>query len=122
MSNVINQIDITTDFTDPDFLAAVYEIIEKPTTEPIYKSDVEAIDMLEIEGRDIKSLNGLEHFSAITLLNCSNNCLTALPELPSGLLVFFCGNNQLTKLLSISRNWSTRPRKTVHSSVNFGPQ
>ena len=51
----MNKIDITADFTDPAFLAAVYEIIEKPMNEPIYKSDVETVDELEIEGRCIKS-------------------------------------------------------------------
>ena len=91
-------VDITADFIDPSFRAAVYEIIEKTAPEPILSSDVEEIGLLFITDRGIRNLAGLEHFSGLYALNCGWNQLTKLPELPSGLGWLHCDNNTLTSL------------------------
>jgi len=96
--NGFSNVDITADFTDPNFLAAVYEKIEKAAPAPIYSTDVAEIQYLNVVGKRIKSLAGLEHFVSLKHLDCNNNQLSSLPELPSGLKYLFCNDNQLTTL------------------------
>jgi len=109
--------DITADFTDPAFRAAVQELIGK---EQILDTDVAGITELhETHARGIKSLAGLEYFisleelycgvnlltelpatlpAKLKILYCQTNLLTELPALPSGLTALNCGENQLTAL------------------------
>jgi len=107
--------DISNKFTDPNFLAAVRTIVGK---QQVLDTDVNNITYLDVSNRNIKSLAGLEYFTALetfycpgnqlsslptlpsglTDLNCEDNQLTSLPALPSGLTYFFCGHNQLTSL------------------------
>jgi uncharacterized repeat protein (TIGR01451 family) len=54
--------------------------------------------ILEVNNRNISSLEGLKYFKNITALECSNNKLTSLPELPPKLTQLNCSNNQLTYL------------------------
>jgi len=91
-------VDITADFTDENFRAAVYEKIGKTAPVPIYDTDVAAIASLGVNGKDIKSLAGLEHFAGLKELFCGSNQLTSLPALPSGLERLGCSYNQLSSL------------------------
>jgi len=91
-------IDITSDFTDPAFLAAVYEAVGKTAPEEIFSEDVAEIDTLYVFSKGIKSLAGLEHFSKLKSLYCGGNQLTSLPELPVSMCFLYCGRNQLTIL------------------------
>lgn len=69
-------------------------------------SDDEAKLVTEIEcaGKGFKNLNGIERFSSITKLDCSNNELTELPlkDLPF-LNTLICFGNKITKL-NVSNN------------------
>ena len=89
--------DITAAFTDPAFLAAVREEIGKPSG-PIYDADAAEVTRLNVYDRNIHSLTGLEHFTALDSLLCSDNQLTALPALPASLEYLACSDNQLTSL------------------------
>ena len=97
-------VDITEKFTDPNFRAAVYRVIEKSPGDPIYDidvADVWALDEMRgnLVGRGIKSLAGLEYFTGLHWLDCYDNELTSLPEiLPSSLTSLSCGDNLLTEL------------------------
>jgi len=91
-------IDITEAFTDANFRAAVYWKIGKFAPEPIYDTDVAGITDLEVGGRGIQSLTGLEYFTNLTDLGCSGNQLSSLSTLPSGLKVLYCSGNQLSSL------------------------
>jgi len=71
--------DITDKFTDSNFRAAVYETIGKAAPEPILDTDVAGITILEVEGKNILSLAGLEHFTDLVTLNCSNTSLQYFP-------------------------------------------
>ena len=48
--------------------------------------------------REITDLDGLQFFTGLTQLNCYNNQLTTLPELPESLAILNCSSNQLTSL------------------------
>ncbi|MDR2513115.1 MAG: leucine-rich repeat domain-containing protein, partial [Puniceicoccales bacterium] len=100
--------DITVDFTDPNFLAQVRAELNIASG-PIYNLDpaVTGLTTLHLENRNISSLAGVEHFVALQRLDCYNNQLTTLPELPSGLQRLDCHNNQLTTLpeLPSSLEW-----------------
>ena len=96
------EVDITEDFTDLNFRAAVYEVIGKAESEPIYDNDLVNIEILSVGNRNIQSLAGLEHFTQLQRLYCSDNDLTSLPVLPIDLTILFCHDNRLTSLPELS--------------------
>ena len=53
---------------------------------------------LRVTDKGISSLSGIEGFSSLQALSCSNNHLTSLPTLPSSLQVLTCSKNDLTSL------------------------
>ena len=91
-------VDITADFTDPNFKAAVYAKIGKTAPAPIYDTDAAVVSELNVSSKGIQRLDGLEHFKALRMLNCSGNQLASLPALPSSLVSMNCSYNQLTSL------------------------
>jgi len=55
--------------------------------------------VIDVEGENIKSLDGIEHFPLITELDCSYNNLTTLDVSNNKLLHdLYCHNNELSKL------------------------
>ena len=117
-------------FPDPNFLAAVQEFMECGPNGRFLKSDAaEKKAMLNCRGRKIKSLEGIEYFTSVTGLDCSNNQLTALDVTKNSDLTFLnCSKNQLTHidfsqnlgltLLDLSSNQlDTMPDLTLHSKL-----
>ncbi len=113
-------IDITNDFTDPGFLAEVRKILGKGDSEKIYSSDVAEVTSIDISGflsdslrlfsidiiyaGNIHSINGIEHFVNLKVLDCSYNKLTELDISKNTMLIeLSCSDNQLTDL-DISNN------------------
>ncbi len=91
--------DITDSFTDPAFLAAVHEKLGKAADAPIFASEAEAITDLDIGGRNIGSLDGIENFINLQTLNCDNNQLTSLDLSGLTSLKYLdCSDNRLTSL------------------------
>ena len=91
--------DITAEFTDANFLAAARTALGKEATDNICDTDdFASVASLDLSGKGIASLAGIERFTALTELDCSMNRLTALPALPSGLTRLNCSVNQLTSL------------------------
>ncbi|MDR2474504.1 MAG: putative Ig domain-containing protein, partial [Bacteroidales bacterium] len=91
--------DITADFIDPNFLAAVRTVLGKGASEPIYAVDVALVTSLNVSNSSIARLAGVEHFVALQELFCGNNSLTTLPaNLPANLQKIYCQNNWLTEL------------------------
>ncbi len=91
--------DVTADFKDPNFQAAVRDELGLEEDEPITKTDCEDVSYLTIDNQGIKNLAGIEHFINLWILDCSNNQLTGLklencPELTN----LHCNDNQLTSL------------------------
>ena len=63
------------------------------------KKAIEAVTSLNIEGKNLTDISGIEYFTNLTSLDCSNNQLTALPvEKLTKLTLLYCYKNQLTAL------------------------
>ncbi len=63
------------------------------------EAEIDSVTSLNVPQESIESLAGIEHFTALTTLNCSLNWLTELPAaLPAGLTNLDCSNNSLTAL------------------------
>ncbi|MDR1605168.1 MAG: YDG domain-containing protein, partial [Gracilibacteraceae bacterium] len=73
-----NPLEVTADFTDPDFLAAVRTALGLSGSDPVYDSVAAALTVLDVSSSNIASLAGLEHFTALQRLDCSDNRLAAL--------------------------------------------
>ncbi len=59
-------------FKDKSLEAEVRTLINKPT-EAIFKSDVDSISMLNVSGKNITDIEGLQYFTNLTYLDLSNN-------------------------------------------------
>ena len=94
----IEAVDITADFKDPNFLAAVREILGKAANEPIFDTDVSGITELWVTYYNIKDLAGLEHFVWLEEFYCYFNQIEILPALPPSLKYLDCDSNQLSAL------------------------
>ncbi|WP_294457415.1 leucine-rich repeat domain-containing protein [uncultured Bacteroides sp.] len=63
------------------------------------KQAIEAVTSLNIEGKNLTDISGIEYFTQLTSLSCGNNQLTALPvEKLTQLTKLSCFGNQLTAL------------------------
>lgn len=90
--------DISKTFTDPKLLESVRESINKPTGS-IYQSDVDKITELDVEQKQLTSLDGIEHLKSLETLNCASNFLTDL-DVSSNLELqdVKCYRNDITSL------------------------
>ncbi len=59
---------------------------------------VTATYSLDVGGHGITNLYGIQFFTNLTYLECKNNGLASLPELPATLIELYCNSNQLTSL------------------------
>ena len=63
------------------------------------KEAIEAVTSLNIEGKNLTDISGIEYFTNLTSLACSDNQLTELPvENLTNLTLLYCSDNQLTAL------------------------
>jgi len=91
-------------FPDANFRAALAEILDIDEDDEITEETIQRTDMLDVSHSRISNLNGIEHFTALTLLDCDNNQLTALDVSKNTALKYLsCSNNQLTAL-DVSKN------------------
>ena len=91
--------------TNPAFINAVGEQVNWELTGGIVylteanKQAIEAVTSLNIEGKNLTDISGIEYFTQLTSLFCGNNQLTALPvENLTQLTKLSCFGNQLTAL------------------------
>ena len=91
--------------TNPAFINAVGEQVNWELTGGIVylteanKKAIEAVTSLDIEGKNLTDISGIEYFTNLTELNCDKNQLTALPvEKLTNLTNLYCSHNQLTAL------------------------
>ena len=91
--------------TNPAFINAVGEQVNWELTGGIVylteanKKVIEAVKSLNIEGKNLTDISGIEYFTNLTSLDCGNNQLTALPvEKLTKLTELSCFDNQLTAL------------------------
>lgn len=100
--------DISSSFTDVNFKQAIWEWLGNPVSSApgsFTKANLSAAAAkhgyyLDIAGKNISSLNGIENFEGIRMdaIHAPNNSLTSLPTLPSSLKFLYLANNSLTSL------------------------
>jgi Secretion system C-terminal sorting domain len=57
------------------------------------------LEFLNVSGKNITDMTGIEHFTSLQNLYCFNNRLSSLPaNLPNSLVSLYCYDNQLTQL------------------------
>ncbi len=56
------------------------------------------IQSIDVYNKNISNLNGIQYFTSLIHLFCSNNSLTSLPILPSSITELNCSQNSLTTL------------------------
>ena len=59
-------------------------------------SQLQNLTSLNVSGKSISSLTGVDKLTYLKTLNCSSNSLTSLPSLPSSLTTLDCHSNQIT--------------------------
>ena len=92
-------VDITDRFEDDIFRSAVRDELNLPAGAPIYDTDVARIKVLYVDSKGIKSLAGIEYFTALEWLNCVWNQLTSLDVTSlHNLNSLVCFRNNLTTL------------------------
>ena len=85
--------DITADF-DPAFANVLQEKGYIPDAARIILADVRYVDRLVVSNGNLTSLRGIEHFEALTELDCSGNKLAALDVSHNMALAYlFCAAN-----------------------------
>ena len=94
--NVIN-------FPDANFRAIV-SAFDKDGSNTLSATEIAAVKYLSCYNKKVKDLTGIEHFTALTTLQCDYNELTALDiSKNTALKILTCVKNQLT-VLDVSRN------------------
>lgn len=64
----------------------------------ITSTQVTTTQSLTLVFQNIANLFGVQYFTSLVNLDCSNNSLTSLPTLPTSLSVLYCHNNSLSSL------------------------
>ncbi len=59
-------------------------------------SQLQNLTSLNVSGKSISNLTGVDKLTYLKTLNCSSNSLTSLPTLPSSLTTLDCHSNQIT--------------------------
>ncbi len=74
-----------TNFPNANFRAWICSTYGKNDGDTLTATTIAAIININVSNNDIADLTGIEHFTALTTLNCSyNHCLLALPLLSGG--------------------------------------
>ncbi len=92
---------ITEEFTDPNFLYEIRELLKKNETEnePIFENELKDIESLDVRGCGIKNLHGIECFVNLKKLDCVDNELTELDlSKLTNLTYLNCSLNELEEL------------------------
>src|ERR1039458_1644313 len=59
---------------------------------------------INVQGKGIANLSGIQYFTSLTYLSCGANYLTSLPTLPNTLSYLDCGGNSLTSLPALTNS------------------
>ena len=85
---------------DANFELALAAYDDIPADGQVPTANINSLTTLDVSGQSITDLTGINDFSALTNLTCSNNSLTELNVFEiSGLITLTCDNNSLTQLV-----------------------
>ena len=91
-------------FPDEVFRAYVNDYFDTKDDDVLTAEEIAAVEQMIVSNMGIKDLTGVEHFTALTDLDCSENQLTSLDvSRNTALTDLHCDNNQLTSL-DVSQN------------------
>ena len=68
----------STNFPDESFRKFVSESYDDDNDGKLYEGDVSIVEAMDVSGKGIENLKGIEYFTGLTSLNCSGNRLAAL--------------------------------------------
>ncbi len=93
-----------TNFPDENFRTYVSSNCDTDKDTYLSDDEIAAVKEIDVSGKSIASLKGIEYFTALTWLNCDVNQLTALDVSKNTALgLLSCSSNQLTSL-DVSKN------------------
>ena len=93
-----------TNFPDANFRAYVAKNFDTDNDDRLTPEELAAVKSMRLIGKSIGDLKGIEHFTALTELDCRRNQLTSLDlSKNTALQVLDCGDNQLASL-DVSKN------------------
>lgn len=94
-----------TNFPDSSFRGYVKEKFDKNKDDILSAEEIAAVKDIHVEGKPITSIEGIEHFTALEFLNCSNTKLTTLDTSHNTKLVSLeCNDTQTLTSLNVSQN------------------
>ena len=86
-------------FPDDAFRNYVLEHIDTNKDGVLYPAEISVVTLIDVSGRGVSRLDGIEYMTYLKLLNCFDNKLTALDISKNKALTnLSCQNNQLTEL------------------------
>ena len=93
-----------TNFPDSVFREYLSSNFDTDSDDMLNEEEITAVTSISVSGQGISSLQGVEYFTALTMLDCLNNQLTELDVSKNTALTWLdCGDNQLTAL-DVSKN------------------
>ncbi len=93
-----------TNFPDANFRSYVSSYIDKDGNVSLSAAEIASVTELYLYNKSIRSLGGIEYFTALTYLECSKNMLTSLDvSHNTALTSLSCSGNRLTSL-DVSRS------------------
>ncbi|MGM9623879.1 MAG: leucine-rich repeat domain-containing protein [Butyricicoccus porcorum] len=106
----------TTNFPDKTFREYVSDNFDENEDGVLSDEEIAKAESITCNYHEISNLKGIEHFTALTALNCSNNKLTNLDVSNNKALEYLnCSGNQLTEL-EVDSNTAL---KTLDCGSNF---
>ena len=98
-------VNITPDnFPDQNFRDYILSNLDTDKNEILSDSEINSITLMDVSGKKIDNLAGIENFSALVELYCYSNNLVSLDVSKiTGLMLLECDNNKLANL-DISKN------------------
>lgn len=85
-------------FADANFANAVCAVLGKPSGSDVYPSEAASLTLLDVSGKNIRDLTGIEYFTSLYSLYCGANQIESLELNQAHLYTLNCGNNRLTNL------------------------
>ena len=110
-------------FTDENLKDAIYSYLKKEPDEPVYNTDVESIQQLNLNDMGITSLDGLEYFSSLQILELKNNMIDDLTPLQglTELEVLDLSNNDIYDIYPLSDLTYLNELDVSHNDITVIP-
>ena len=95
--NLKNIEDILVDIPDAQFRAYLAAEFDTNSDGILTPQEAASVTSIWCSSRQISSLQGIELFTNLTILDCSFNEITELPQLPSKLTTLNCSSNNIAE-------------------------